>query len=180
MPLLISLASLWCFKDKERVWTSAQGVQIRQLKRNYCWISAALVLWALHLSTRTGTRAAPAARAELWSLQSPAMNCVGKDAVIQLKQLDFGPLHIQIRDDGKDVHASLKFLRWTLHLERKCNMCWQRWKYQVCPSSWSSIYSIIQKWYKVIGTGKEEISKNKMYLYVSNSGVQFLMRKLAV
>lgn len=142
-PVLIFLASLWCFKDKERVWTSAQGVQIRQMKRNYCWISAALVLWVLHLSTRTGTRAALAARAELWSLQNPAMNCVGKDAVIQLKQLDFGPLHIQIRDDGKDVHASLKFLRWTLHLERKCNMRWQRWKYQVCPSSWSSIYSII-------------------------------------
>lgn len=108
------------------------------------------------------------------------LNCVGKDAAIQLKQLGFRPLHTQTQDDGNDVQASLKFLHWTLHLERKCNVCWQRWKYQVCPSSWSSKYRIIWKLYKGIGTGKEEINKTKMYLYVSNSGVQSLLRKLAI
>lgn len=43
------------------------------------------------------------------------------------------------------IPAGLKFLHWTLHLERKCNVCWQRWEYQVSPSSWSSKQRIIQE-----------------------------------
>lgn len=37
-----------------------------------------------------------------------------------------------------------------------------------------------KKQHRVTGTGKEEIRKTKMYVYASNSVVQFPLRKVAV